>query len=423
MRVEVFVHAERLGLPRLAGGAVHGVEPVGGGLVAAHQAEVAAGRCPPHDLLDECAERARGLVEGGARPVHGHGEVLQRWQGQLAQHQSPVGVRGGAQASAPLGDAGQDVGQRPPVGPEEFLGAVRTQPLLQYAQMLRVVMDSGERDLVGAPGVLHRHAVDLAGTGPALRGPQHDHRPERAFTGALLASSPLKLGDPVERQVARGGHGAVHLGRVVTGHVNRRVAVAPHQRVEFRPGKAGQDGGIGDLVAVEVEDRQHGPVVDGVEELVGVPGGGQRPGLRLAVADHTHDHQAGVVERRAVGVGEAVAQLAALVNGARDLRGDVTGHTTREGELAKHPLHAGEIHGDVRIDLAVGALQPGVGDDGGPAVSWPPDRQYVGPAGPDHPVQMCVQRFSPGEVPQWPRSRRLMCPGLSGSVSSGLESR
>ena len=64
-----------------------------------------------------------------------------------------------------------------------------------------------------------------------------------------------------------------------------RVAVALHQRAQLVLRDAGQDGGVGDLVAVEVQDRQHGAVARRVEELVGVPAGGQRAGLGLAVAD------------------------------------------------------------------------------------------------------------------------------------------
>ena len=41
------------------------------------------------------------------------------------------------------------------------------------------------------------------------------------------------------------------------------------------------------------------------------------PGLGLAVADHAGDEQVGVVERRAEGVDERVAELAALVDRAR----------------------------------------------------------------------------------------------------------
>ena len=89
--------------------------------------------------------------------------------------------------------------------------------------------------------------------------------------------------------------------------------------------------GIGDLVAVQVEDRQHRAVADRIDELVGMPGRGERTGLGLAIAHHAGDDQIGIVERSAVGVRHAVAELAALVNRARRLRrhvaADVAGET------------------------------------------------------------------------------------------------
>ena len=63
--------------------------------------------------------------------------------------------------------------------------------------------------------------------------------------------------------------------------------------------------GIGDLVAVEVQDRQDRPVGRRVQELVGMPARRQRSGLRLAVADDAGDDQVGIVEGGAVGVREA----------------------------------------------------------------------------------------------------------------------
>ena len=60
-----------------------------------------------------------------------------------------------------------------------------------------------------------------------------------------------------------------------------------------------------------------------------MPAGGQRSGLGLAVADDAGDDQVGVVERRAEGVAEAVAELAPLVDRARGLGGDVAGDARR----------------------------------------------------------------------------------------------
>ncbi len=334
----------------------------------------------------------------GARagPVDGHGVVLQRGHGQVAQQEAAVGVGGGAQAARALGDGGEDGGAGRSGLVEQFLGAVGAQPLLQSAQVVGVGADGGQGDLVGAPGVLHGQAVDLGRAGPALGGAQDDHGPAGAVGGAVLAGGALEGGDAVQRGVHRVGHGTVDGGRVVAGDMDRVVAVTAQEVVQLGLGQPGEHRGIGDLVAVEVQDRQDRSVVDGVEELVGVPGGRQRSRLRLAVADDAGDHQAGVVEGGAVGVRERVAQFAALVDGAGRLGGDVAGHTAGEGELLEQPGHARRVPGDVRIGLGVGAFQPGVGQHGGPAVTGAPDAEGVQVACLDHPVEVGVDQVEAG---------------------------
>ena len=114
-------------------------------------------------------------------------------------------------------------------------------------------------------------------------------------------------GDIVEAGVERGGHILVGGGRVSAERDldhPRVVAVAAEQVEQVGFGNAGQDGGIGDLVAVEVQDGQDRAVAGGIEKLVGVPAGGQRAGLGFSVADHAEHRELGVVERGAVGVQE-----------------------------------------------------------------------------------------------------------------------
>ncbi len=131
------------------------------------------------------------------------------------------------------------------------------------------------------------------------------------------------------------------------------VSVAAHEVFEFFMGNTGEDGGIGDLVAVEVEDGEHGAVGGGVEELVGVPAGGEGAGFRFAVADDAGDDEVGVVEGGAVGVDQGIAELAAFVNGAGGFRRDVAGDAVGPAELAEEALDAVAILFDVGIDLGV----------------------------------------------------------------------
>ncbi len=328
--------------------------------------------------------------------LDGHGVLLQRGQGQLAQEEAAVGEGGGAEAAVPLGDGGEDGGPRGPGVVEQLLGAVGAQPLLQLRQVLGVGAHGGQGHLVGAPGVLHGQPVDLGGAGPALGGAQDDHGPAGAAGGALLAGGALDRGDAVEGGVQGAGGRAVDGGGFVAGDVDGVVAVAAQEVVQLGLGETGEHRRIGDLVAVEVQDRQHGAVVHRVEELVGVPGRRQRPGLRLAVADHAGDHQVRVVEGGAVGVRERVAEFAALVDGARRLRCHVARYAAGERELLEEAGHAGRVPGDVRVGLGVRALQPRIGQDGGAAVAGAPHAQGVEVARLDHAVEVGVDQVEAG---------------------------
>ena len=97
-------------------------------------------------------------------------------------------------------------------------------------------------------------------------------------TIAVHPGPALDLGDLVEAAVERGGELLVHRRRVVALDQVGRVAVAAQQVEQLLARDAGQHGRVGDLVAVEVQDRQHGAVGARVEELVRVPA--RRPAAR-----------------------------------------------------------------------------------------------------------------------------------------------
>jgi len=137
-----------------------------------------------------------------------------------------------------------------------------------------------------------------------------------------------------------------------------------------------------------MQDRQDRPVPSGIEEFVRVPGGGQWAGLGLAVADHAGDHQVRVVEGRTVCVGEAVAQLAPLVQGAGGLRGAVAADPAGEGELPEEPQQTLFPLTPVRVDLAIGPFQPGVGEHRGRAMAGAGDEDHVEIPGTDQSVEV-----------------------------------
>ena len=147
------------------------------------------------------------------------------------------------------------------------------------------------------------------------------------------------------------------------------MAVALEEGDELALGDPGEHGRVRDLVAVQVQDRQHRAVGLRVQELVRVPARGERARLGLAVAHHARDEEVGVVERGAVGVGERVAELAAFVDRAGRLRRDVARDAAGERELAEELAQSLLVQPDIGIDLGVGAFQVRVGDEAGPP--WP----------------------------------------------------
>jgi hypothetical protein len=58
----------------------------------------------------------------------------------------------------------------------------------------------------------------------------------------------------------------------------------------------GEHGGIGDFVAVEVQDRQHRTIVGRVQKLIGMSRRGQWSSFSLTVTHHYDDNQVGMIE-------------------------------------------------------------------------------------------------------------------------------
>ena len=108
-----------------------------------------------------------------------------------------------------------------------------------------------------------------------------------------------------------------------------------------------------------------------------MPARGERAGLRLAIADHAAGEEIGIVEHRAVGVQERIAELSPFVDGARRLGRDVAGNAAGKRELREQPRQPWQVPADRRIDLRVRALEVRVRDDARSAVARPGDEDRV----------------------------------------------
>jgi hypothetical protein len=106
----------------------------------------------------------------------------------------------------------------------------------------------------------------------------------------------------------------MHLFRLVTLDEVGFVTVALEQLLQFVVGNARKEARVRDLVPVEVQDGQDGAVTGGIQKLVSVPACSQWTGFSFAVADYRGHDEIRVIERRAVGVRESVAEFSAFVN-------------------------------------------------------------------------------------------------------------
>src|SRR5690606_33674877 len=114
------------------------------------------------------------------------------------------------------------------------------------------------------------------------------------------------------------------------------------------------------------------------------------------VADNAGDRQVGIVESGTEGMDKSVAEFASLVDGTGRLWGDVAGHAARERELPEKLPQSFFILRDLRIGLAVRALEIGVGDHCRPAVTGTADVEDFRATFPDNPIQMNVDEIQAG---------------------------
>jgi hypothetical protein len=199
----------------------------------------------------------------------------------------------------------------------------------------------------------------------------------------------------------------VYAGRIAPFDEVRFISVAGQQLLELCSRDPGEHGRVGDLVAVQVQDRQHRTVVHGIEELVGVPARGEGARLRLAVADHAGGDEIGVVEDRTERVRQRVAQLTALVDRSRRLGRDVARNPARKRDLNEKPLHPFLVLRNVRIHLRVGAFQIHIRHESRAAMARAGDVDDVQVVGLDDAIQVDIDEVQTRRRAPVPEQARL----------------
>jgi hypothetical protein len=173
-----------------------------------------------------------------------------------------MGIR--THSQLPTGRELRQLWDQRPASVEELVGAVAAKPLVEQAEVLFVPPHFRDRNLMRAPGSFHRHSVDLARACPPLRRPQNDHRPTGPLLDGAGARPFLDPCDLLERHVERGRKTLVDVRRIVSVKAalydKRLVPVSPEERDQLVVGNARQHGWAGDLVTVQMQDRQNRPV-------------------------------------------------------------------------------------------------------------------------------------------------------------------
>ena len=375
-----FIARDDGGVPITLGSFEALVQTVGHGLVRSKDAEVFSISIQLEHVADVTAQLDHILLldRAGERDIHCI--LLEIGGTQVTQQLAAVCVRVGSQTTVAGGSQFLQFGDQGAVLIEQFLSMVAVQPFFDLLQVLFLVRGADsdvDGHLVCTEGALDGLAVHYLRASPALRGAQNDHRPLDmahilASTGALL-----DIVDLFDDGIQGLSHLLVHGHRVVAFNEVRLPGAATEEAFHLFMGHTAKDGGVGDLVAIQVQDGQNSAVTHGVQELVGLPAGGQGAGLSFAVADDGRDEQIRVIEHSAKCMCDGVAQLAAFVDGARSFGCNVAGDAAGEGELLEQLLHALFITADVGVNFRVGAVQVSVGNKEVSSVARAGDQDHI----------------------------------------------
>jgi hypothetical protein len=157
-------------------------------------------------------------------------------------------------------------------------------------------------------------AVDDFGAGPALGRAQHDHRPAWSMCRFARSRILLKLANIGNCCIHNRRHSLVHDLRIITFHEARRPAATFKKIGQIVAIDPGEDRWVADLIAIEMQDRQHRAVGDGAQKLVGLPSGREWPGFGLTVTDDAGNNQIGIVKGCTECVAQRIAEFSAFMN-------------------------------------------------------------------------------------------------------------
>ena len=99
------------------------------------------------------------------------------------------------------------------------------------------------------------------------------------------------------------------------------------------------------------------------------------------------------------GVGQRIAELAALMDRAGRFGCCMTRNAAGKGELPEKAAHPFLILGHFRVEFAISALKPAVRDDAWRPVPWPGDKEDADIPCFDDPIEMDIDKAKPRRGP------------------------
>jgi hypothetical protein len=124
-----------------------------------------------------------------------------------------------------------------------------------------------------------------------------------------------------------------------------------------------------------MQNGKHRPVALRIEIVERLPRSTGRAGFGLTIAHDSHDEKIRTIERGPKSVKKAVAEFSSLMDGSRNMRPHVAGHTPGCREFTTETAQPLPVALHFRADVAVTALEPDVGQNSGRSVPRPGDEQ------------------------------------------------
>ncbi len=356
VRAEMIIRVKMLGVPVAVLHFEYRIETVRIRLVRPKDTEVLCIIIELEDIADKLAELGHILTVLAAMLLTDvKGVIAEIRHTQIAEQFAAVAVRIRADAVFAGRCKCRKLRKEMSFRIKQFFRMVAVQPVGENLKMLRLVHH--DRHLVCQEVAFNTVSVNHLRTGPSLGSAENDHRPYRSCRISCLTGMLLDRFDGFDDRIHRLSHLAVHRHRVIAFDEIRLPSAAVEEIRDFLVAHAGKNRRIRDLVSIQMKNRKNRTVAHRIEEFVALPGSCQWTGFCLTVADGDSRNQVRIIENSAERMGDGVSELAAFIDGAGCLRSAVRRHAARERKLLEQLLHTRFILRNVRINLAVGAVE------------------------------------------------------------------